>query len=213
MLTFDNFNVTFRIDVKQFNAVNMYQCLGKNSLKDKEGYQLVSVRQGDMELIRVWRNAQTRILRQQNEISSEQQQHYFKDIIQPTFNQKRPQQILFSFLLNDQCIGYGGLTHLNWDSSRAEVSFLVDSQRIKDAHQYARDHKHFLALLCQVAFGDLHLHRLFTETFSFRQNHIANLEAFGFIHEGILREHMYKDNQWYDSVMHGLLAGEWNHAK
>jgi RimJ/RimL family protein N-acetyltransferase len=191
----------------------MYKCLNKKDFKDQDGYQLITIRQEDVELIRLWRNAQMDILRQKVEISPEEQQNYFQKVIIPTFSEEQPKQILFSFLLHDECIGYGGGTNIDWDSRRAEVSFLVNPARAANLDCYAQDFTHFLDLLCQVAFEELHLHRLFTETFSFRVEHMYILEKFGFQREGILREHIYKRHQWDDSVMHGLLSGEWRHGK
>lgn len=191
----------------------MYKCLKIKVFEGWNGYQLIVIRPEDRELIRLWRNAQMDILRQKVEISPEEQQKYFQSAIVPTFIEEQPKQILFSFLLDKECIGYGGLTNIDWDSGRAEVSFLVNPARASDLNHYTRDFTHFLNLLCQVAFEELHLHRVFTETFSFRVEHMHLLEKFGFQREGVLREHIYKRNQWYDSVMHGLLSEEWGHGK
>lgn len=191
----------------------MYRCLKQNSFIDPEGYELAPLRQADMEQIRLWRNDQMDVLRQNTEISSLQQKTYFQEVIEPTWIQAQPKLILFSFLFQNVCIGYGGLTHIDWEASRAEVSFLVDPWRTQDFTHYQRDFLHFLKLICQVAFAELHLHRLFTETFAFRSEHIKILEHFGFKLEGILKEHIFKGNQRHDSVMHGFLFKEWNHVQ
>ena len=191
----------------------MYKCLTKYIFKDQAGYQLIAIRQEDIELIRVWRNAQLEVLRQKVTISSQEQKNYFQKIIWPSLNHERPKQILFSFLFHQDCIGYGGLTHIDWESLRAEVSFLVNPLRAEDSNTYIRDYSHFLTLLCQVAFEELHLHRLFTETFAFRLMHITILEKFGFKQEGILREHIFNGRQWHDSLMHGLLSKDWDHGE
>lgn len=179
-----------------------------------DNYQLVPIRQEDVESIRLWRNAQIDILRQNKPITSDEQQSYFEKVIWPLFKEKHPKQLLFSFLFDGICIGYGGLTNIDWEMRRAEISFLVNPERITvtDPSQYRSDFTHFLKLICQLAFNTLHLHRLYTETFAFRKSHIAILESCGFKHEGILREHIYKKNSWFDSIMHGLLAKEF-HAK
>lgn len=186
----------------------MYKCLPKNSFQDREGYVIVAIRKEDLEPIRLWRNSQVDILRQKVQISLKEQQDYYHQAIWPTFIQLQPKQILFSFLFNQECIGYGGLTNIDWESSRAEVSFLVDPARIENEAGYQQDFSHFLKLLSVVAFDTLNLHRLFTETFAFRKEHIAILEKAGFQHEGVLREHVRKRNQWCDSILHGLLAEE-----
>ncbi len=191
----------------------MYQCLGNKDFSDSEGYRIIPIREEDRELIRLWRNAQMNVLRQVKFISASEQQLYFQQVILPSFAQQQPKQILLSFLLNETLIGYGGLTNLDWAARRAEVSFLVEPHRMENKEGYASDFTHFLNLLCQVTFKELKFHRLFTETFAFRKEHIAILENFGFAKEGILREHVFKGNQWVDSIMHGLLAGEWKDAQ
>ncbi len=188
----------------------MYQCLAKNQFQDDTGYQLVAIRPEDIENIRLWRNAQLDVLRQKTLLSVEEQQDYFQKIIWPTFQEAHPPQLLFSFLLNQTCIGYGGLVHIDWENARAEVSFLVDPSRLTHLETYKKDFSHFLSLICHVAFVELHFHRLCGETFAFRTEQIVLLENFGFKREGILREHVFKRQQWQDSVLHGLLATEWS---
>lgn len=188
----------------------MYICLSRQLFEDTKGYGLVSLREEDLEPIRLWRNAQKDILRQNEEITPQKQLNYFHQVIHPSFSQKKPSQILFSFLLHDRhghdnLIGYGGLTHIDWDNKRAEVSFLLDPLRTQDEQMYSSDFLHFLALLSEVASKELHLHRIFTETFSFRTHHMKVLEEAGFQLEGILREHVFKNGTWSDSILHGLL--------
>lgn len=191
----------------------MYKCLPKNCFEDRDHYKIVTIRQEDLESIRIWRNAQVETLRQKVQITPQEQRDYFQQTIWPSFIQLQPKQLLFSFLLNGTCIGYGGLTNLDWDALRGEVSFLVDPARLENSRVYAQDFSHFLGLLCIVAFDTLNLHRLFTETYAFRTHHLTILEKFGFKHEGLLREHVFKRNQWIDSVIHGLLAEEFQHEK
>lgn len=186
----------------------MYRCLKTNSYSDAEGYQLVAIRPEDRELIRQWRNAQIDVLRQAAAISPQEQETYFLQAIWPLFQQEKPKQLLFSLLFQGNCIGYGGLTLIDWNASRAEVSFLVNPTRAENSDLYQHDFNHFLAFLYQVAFDDLHLHRLVAETYAFREETIKCLLDFGFKREGILREHVFKRNQWTDSVMLGLLEGE-----
>lgn len=190
--------------------LKMYKCLLHHQLKDAHDYQIVPIRQEDIELIRLWRNAQMDILRQQKSITYEEQQAYFQEVIRPSFDEQSPKQLLFSFLLQEQCIGYGGLTYVDWISLRAEISFLVNPVRIQHELTYKRDFLHFLDLICRLAFEHLQFHRLFGETFAFRLRQIEILEEFGFKREGILREHVYKRHQWVDSVMQGLLSHEWS---
>lgn len=191
----------------------MYQCLQKQTFGDSSHYRLVSIRLEDAEAIRQWRNAQMDVLRQKKHISQAEQKDYFDKSIYPSFVEQHPTQVIFSYFFHQELIGYGGLTHLDWEAGRAEVSFLVDPIRAQNSTVYAKDFKHFLSLLEEIAFGHLHLHRLFTETFAFRQEHMAILEKAGFKREGILREHVYHNGAWIDSWMHGRLIQETSYAR
>lgn len=156
-----------------------------------------------MESIRLWRNAQIDILRQKHPISPEEQQHYYQNAVLPSFKLDHPSQILFSFIQNNVCVGYGGLVHIDWQAKRGEVSFLINPNLMD---QYPTLFKKYLQLIRMVAFEDLKFHRIFTETYQSRTEHIAILEAFGFQFEGKMRDHVLKNGSWQDSLMHGLLA-------
>lgn len=186
----------------------MYKCLSKERYEDDRGYSLIPIRKENMEPIRVWRNAQMHILRQQTPISPEEQQKYFSDVLQPTFTMDEPPQILFGYYLGKLFIGYGGLTHIEWASKRAEISFLLDTPRNTYPKNFQEDFRHYLKLIMNIAFSELKLHRLFTETYSFRTDVMLPLEEAGFRLEGRLREHVFKRGQWMDSMMHGIIDRE-----
>ncbi|WP_068470842.1 GNAT family N-acetyltransferase [Candidatus Protochlamydia phocaeensis] len=190
-----------------------YVCLIKECFGEEKGYLLTAIRKEDIAHIREWRNEQMDVLRQKALISEQDQLAYFTHVIEPTFTQPHPRQILFSFLHTGICIGYGGLTNIDWENKRAEVSFLVNTKRAQEKETYAADYWHFLHLLAGIAFNELGFHRLFAETFAFREHHIHILETAGFKREGALREHVFKHNRWYDSIMHGLLAREYKNAQ
>jgi RimJ/RimL family protein N-acetyltransferase len=189
-----------------------YKILKRDQLSDSEGYQITAIRAEDIESIRIWRNAQIEVLRQNKPITKEEQVDYFHQNIWPTFMLDKPKQILFSFFFQEQLIGYGGLTSIDWENKRGEISFLLNPERVMCDQMYHRDYSHFLLFLCKIAFEDLHFHRLFSETFDFRIKHMAVLESVGFKKEGVLREHVFKKGTWHHSIMHGLLAKEYSHG-
>lgn len=179
-----------------------YKCLPLERYKGKEEYAIIPIRKQDMESIRQWRNKQLSILRQKEPVSAEEQKDYFEQVIAPSFNQDHPPLILFSVLYQDRCIGYGGLVHIDWQAKKAEVSFLVNPEH---SPYYFSAFTHFLSLIRTVAMESLNMHRLFTETYAFRTEHIAILEQMGFQLEGRLREHIFKEGLWHDALIHGLL--------
>ena len=120
---------------------------------DFRGYQLTSVRMEDAAPIMKWRNEQISALRQTSPLSETEQNTYFQNVVKPSFSQKQPDIVLLRFTYENNLIGYGGLVHINWTSMKAEVSFLLETERGKDTFQYGRDCSIFLNLLmrCNAA--------------------------------------------------------------
>lgn len=188
--------------------INTYKCL-KRQIFDDGPYSLMPFREEDIFLIMTWRNEQMDILRQKRALTPEMQQRYYDEIIKPTFSQDMPAQILFSFLCEEKCIGYGGLVHIDWDSRRGEMSFLVDTKRINDSHIYKKDFTVYIGLFKIIIFEVLGFNRIYGETYDIRANHIAIMEQNGFILEGRMREHVFIKGRYVDSLIHGLLKKDY----
>ena len=71
--------------------------------------------------------------------------------------------------------------------------------------QYREDILALLGIVRKLAFEELKLHRLYTETYDIRPFHICVLEEFGFVMEGRLKDHNIINNQYVDSIFHGLI--------
>lgn len=181
-----------------------YKCLSKE-IYQQDNYSLIPIREKDIESIGIWRNEQIKILRQEKPISQQEQKNYFKNVIKKTFESENPDCILLSFLLNSNCIGYGGLVHIDWDLKSAEISFLTETSRSNNPKVYEDDFKIFLKLICQIAFFDLNFNKLTTETYDFRKLTIKILENYGFKFEGKLKKHVFKEGKFFDSVLHGFV--------
>ena len=90
-------------------------------------YSLVPIRMEDREDIRQWRNEQMYHLRQNSPLSTEQQDLYFSTVVKGLFEEPNPSQYLFSYLHDGNCIGYGGLVHLDRERGSAELSFIMNT--------------------------------------------------------------------------------------
>ncbi|MFA5822194.1 MAG: GNAT family N-acetyltransferase [Thermodesulfovibrionales bacterium] len=177
----------------------------KNTVFKLDEHKLLPLRKRDILLIKLWRNEQINFLRQNKLLTDEDQIAYYKKVVEASFIQPQPQIILFSYLFKNHCIGYGGLTNIDWFSKRAELSFLLDTQRVNNKELYDSDFSHFISLMKKVAFDALHLNRIFTETFDIRDWHVSILEKNGFRLEGRMKEHFFIENKFVDSLLHGFL--------
>ena len=184
-----------------------YACLPRAAVSDGR-HSIMTIQDAHIELIRQWRNAQMDVLRQKEPLTEEGQTSYYSRCIWPTLVERHPANILLAFLEDERLVGYGGLVHISWPDQRAEVSFLLKPALASNAADYEARFSAFLSLLKQLAFGDLGIERLWTETFASRGHHIAVLEANGFRPEGCLRGHVRIAGARLDSLLHGCLANE-----
>lgn len=191
----------------------MYTCLMHSKYQGKNGYSVQPLSEHDMLLIKEWRNAQMDVLRQNQVLTDEDQMRYYRQGVVPSYTDNETKIILFSFLQDEQLIGYGGLTNIDWAAKRAEISFLIDPTRTLHPAQYKQDFLQFLALMRTIAFCELQFNRLFTETYDIRPLHISILEQFGFRLEGRMKQHVYIRGEFVDSLLHGYLKEYWKDEK
>jgi RimJ/RimL family protein N-acetyltransferase len=176
----------------------------KNRYFKKENFELCPILPIEIEKIRIWRNQQLRNLRQNKKISNKEQIKYFDNIIFKEYSSSYPENIIFSFKKNSILIGYGGLVHISWNDFRAEVSLTLqtkieNNKRIKFSY-----FKIFLDLIRELAFHDIKLKKITTETYSFRKKEINFLERYGFKREGVLKKNIYIKKKSFDSYLHAI---------
>ena len=161
------------------------------------------IRWSDREDIRVWRNQQIEVLRQQVPISMEQQDLYYSQILAPQMSMTHPTQFLFGIEVENRLVGYGGLTNVNWGTQEAELSFLVHPRILKTT-SYAEIMLAFITVVADFAKNQFGLLRIFTETYTQRTDHIEILKIAGFTQEEVLIDRVVVDGKPIDSLIHGL---------
>lgn len=125
-----------------------------------------------------WRNEQMYHLRQTKVLTEEAQDNYFNNIIPKLFEVQEPNQILFSYLKYDTCIGYGGIVHIDWEIKKAEVSFIMDTTMEKNFFEF--HWTNFLTLIKKVAFDELKFSSVFTYAYNLRPHLYQVLEKNNF---------------------------------
>ena len=63
------------------------------------------------------------------------------------------------------------------------------------------------------AFGEMDLHRVEADVDPANEASLILLERLGFRREGVLRDRWFTFGSWKDSVMLGVLAGDWERAE
>jgi len=176
-----------------------YKVLNKQIFKSGV-FSIVPIRYEDRIDIMNWRNEQMYHLRQDKPLTEKSQENYFNGTLARIFDQEKPNQILFSYLKNDKCIGYGGLVHINWIDKNAEISFIMNTDLEK--MNFSSYWKIFLKLIEKVAFKELNFKKIFTFAFDLRPYLYSTLEASGFLKEATLIEHFFFDGEYKDVIIH-----------
>tara|TARA_R110000868_G_scaffold118059_2_gene313287 strand:- start:17839 stop:18402 length:564 start_codon:yes stop_codon:yes gene_type:complete len=166
-------------------------------------YSIVPIRYEDRFDIMKWRNEQIYHLRQNKPLTVEDQDLYFQTVVSKLFNDDKPSQILFSFLKNNICIGYGGLVHINWIDRNAEISFVMNTNLEKEYFQFYWES--YLALIEKVAFVELNFHKIFTYAFDLRSKLYVALENSNYLKEAVLKEHCLFEGVFIDVVIHSKI--------
>ena len=177
-----------------------YKCLNINQVSEGN-YSLVPIRDEDKYSILEWRNAQIDILRQKELLTKEQQEHYFKTVVDKLFEEEKPKQLLWSFLLDGQLIGYGGLVHIDWEAKHAEISFLLSSNHNNNIEQFKKDWNVYLQLITGIAFNELKFNKIHTYAYDIRDYYFDVMYAQGFKLEGRLKDHILIKNKLTDILI------------
>jgi len=176
-----------------------YKCLSKQTYSFDE-FQIVPIRDEDRYDIMQWRNDQIYHLRQSNPLDKESQDHYFNTVIVNLFEKENPDQILFSLLENGECIGYGGLVHINWVDKNAEISFVMNTEL--ESLFFKKIWSVFLKLIEEVSFIDLKFHKIYTYAFDLRPKLFEILKLDGYSNEAILKNHVMFQNKYINILIH-----------
>ena len=180
-----------------------YKILEQNVF-EKDKYKLVPIRHKDRYDIMKWRNEQLFHLRQSEPLTREKQDGYFTNVVAKLFDQGQPDQILFSFLKNDICIGYGGLVNINWIDKNAEISFIMNTSL--ELGQFTHIWRTYLELIEIIAFEQLKFHKVFTYAFDLRPHLYEVLEDNNYIKEATLTEHCLFEGKYVDVVIHSKIS-------
>ena len=169
----------------------------------KNEYKIIPIRFEDRYKIMKWRNEQMFHLRQKTTLIKKNQDDYFLNTVESLFYKNHPSQILFSFLKKEECIGYGGLVHINWEDKHAEISFIMKTELEKE--HFEEYWNIYLPLIENLAFNELNLHKLHTFAFDLRSLLYLVLETNKYKKEAILRDHCLINNKYVDVIIHSKI--------
>lgn len=181
--------------------VRRYKCLQQAEFTDGD-YSLTTIRDEDKYDIMRWRNEQIDILRQKNPLTKEEQENYFRTVVDKLFEKDRPEQLLFSFLEKGKLVGYGGLVHIDWTSGNGEISFISETKRNSSPQQFKSDWSTYLTLLKQMTQTQLQFFKIYTYAYDIRPVLVEMLLENGFREEARLQRHVSIGGILRDVLIH-----------
>lgn len=168
-----------------------------SSFLSHEDLDLVPIEREDLNLLKNWRNdpelrSRTREWRA---LTNEDQERWFKVITDPNRNNH-----MFLCRYAGVPVGVVGLCNWNFHSRNAEVSFYIGDKESRG--------KGIMTTALELLIGwgfNQGLHRISAEVYQFNVPCINLLKKLGFSQEGILRDNVFRDGHFVDSLLMALI--------
>jgi len=103
-------------------------------------------------------------------------------------------------------IGNCGVFGIDWVNSSGELGIMIGDKSVW-GHGYGTE---VMGLLLRHGFETLNLHRLYLRVYADNPRAIRAYEKAGFLHEGRLREAVYKHGKYDDVLFMSVLRAEWD---
>lgn len=110
-------------------------------------------------------------------------------------------QFAIETLAERRFIGKCGFIKINWKNRAGDLAILIGDTKMH-GRGYGSD---AVSILCRFGFEELNLHKIKAQVFDFNQAAIRCYEKCGFIREGLLRQEIYREGAYHDTVMMGLI--------
>ena len=165
---------------------------------------LRALEKDDLPSLKEWRNSlhvrkSTREYKLLNMIN---QKNWFESIHQSN----PPKDIMFGILnKRKKLIGVTGLTYIDWKNRNSEISIYFSTEN----WQVKPEAKELINLVMEYGFEELNLNRLYVEIFTLMKENIKLFTKMKFIKEGQLREKIWRENKWWDTLIFSKLAKEY----
>lgn len=106
---------------------------------------------------------------------------------------------------DDQPVGDIAIQNIDTINRNASIRIAINN----DAYQGKGYGTEALRLMLDYGFGILNLHRVELNVFSYNERAMHVYEKLGFKREGVQREALFYDHQYYDSILMSILEDEY----
>jgi UDP-4-amino-4,6-dideoxy-N-acetyl-beta-L-altrosamine N-acetyltransferase len=162
---------------------------------------LRDIRPDDKEQVFQWRNLPevAKYMYTDHVITPEEHNRWFSGL----FND--PSRKYWIITLEQEDVGLVNIYDLDWHNKRCYWAFYLASSTVR-----GRGVGSFVEYsTLQYVFGELGLNKLCCEVLGFNEPVVNMHKSFGFVQEGIYREHIFKSSSFMDVVALAILSKEW----
>lgn len=103
-------------------------------------------------------------------------------------------------------IGNTSFMRLDWVNRNAEIGIFI-GEKDQWNKGYGRE---AMMLMLRHGFNNMNLHRIYLRVHANNPGAIKAYEAAGFVHEGTLRQDVYRDGEYLDVLVMAVLKTEWH---
>lgn len=108
-------------------------------------------------------------------------------------------------LEGNKYIGGCGINHIDWKNSVITVGIFIGDKNYM-GKGYGTD---AMKILIKFIFEQMNINKIKLQVFSFNERAIKSYEKCGFIIEGRLRKEIYRDGQYHDEIIMGILREDY----
>lgn len=102
-------------------------------------------------------------------------------------------------------IGNCGFHNIEWRCRSGEVGIIIGEKAFWNQGYGSMA----MRMLLKHGFGTLNLHRIYLHVLANNPGAVRVYEKIGFVHEGRLRDDMYKDGRYIDVLVMSVLRDDW----
>ncbi|MED4877005.1 UDP-4-amino-4,6-dideoxy-N-acetyl-beta-L-altrosamine N-acetyltransferase [Anoxybacillus geothermalis] len=169
-----------------------------------ERARLEDMNSSHLEMVLNWRNQEhiRSVMFHDQIISLEEHRKWFDRV------KEDQRTIVKIFYLDNVPLGVVNFTNIDFKNGKCSWGFYVGNQ---NAPKGSGTLMGYLAL--NFIFEELNIRKLCAEIISFNERSIRYHQRLGFRKEGVLREHILKNNQYADVILMALFNKEWKEQK
>ncbi|NRF70258.1 UDP-4-amino-4,6-dideoxy-N-acetyl-beta-L-altrosamine N-acetyltransferase [Aquincola sp. S2] len=170
-------------------------------------YRLRLVREADLEMVMRWRMLPevTKYMYTDPQLTIEQQRAWYERMA----TSERDRVWIIESIDEAgaaQSIGLLSLSEIDWTNRRCAWAYYLGETSARGIGLA----KSLELTIYAYVFDTLGLNKLWCEVFSFNDRVVALHEKFGSKVEGVARQHIFKNGEWFDVVRMGILKSEWD---